>query len=156
MAFQFESPYSEQTEQRMRNVFGSLSEKDRRRYAAIESEKLGHGGQRYIAKLLDCSEHAIRRGASELDGIPDDKLGDRQRAEGGGRKPRLEENPEIEDKLVEVVDLHAAGDPDEPDIVWTHLSPQGIAEILRQANLPISGPTVANWMEENEIRRRKN
>ncbi len=44
MAFQFESPYSAQTEQRMRNVFGSLSEKDRRRYAAIESEKLGAEG----------------------------------------------------------------------------------------------------------------
>ncbi len=155
MAFQFESPYSAQTEQRMRNVFGSLSEKDRRRYAAIESEKLGRGGQHYIANLLGCSEHAIRHGASELDSLPNDELGDRQRAEGGGRKPRLEESPEIEDKLVEAVDVHVAGSPDEPDLVWTHLSPQAIAENLREDNLPISGPTVAHWMIENDIRRRK-
>jgi len=25
-------------------LYGSLSEKDRRRYAAVEAEKLGHGG----------------------------------------------------------------------------------------------------------------
>lgn len=97
MANRFESAYGEATEQRMKNVYDSLSEKDRRRYAAIEADKLGRGGQRYIAELLGCSEHTVRRGVSELDSLPDDDLGDRQRAEGGGRKRKLEQEPEIEE-----------------------------------------------------------
>ena len=32
--------YSAETEARMRNFYGSLSEKDRRRYAAVEAAKL--------------------------------------------------------------------------------------------------------------------
>ena len=35
----------------MRDFYDSLSEKDRRRYAAIEAEKLGYGGASYIRKL---------------------------------------------------------------------------------------------------------
>ncbi len=40
--------YSEETEKHMKAFFDSLNEKDRRRYAAIEAIKLGHGGQKYI------------------------------------------------------------------------------------------------------------
>jgi len=36
--------YSADVERKMRRFFGWLSEKDRRRYAAIEAAKLGHGG----------------------------------------------------------------------------------------------------------------
>ncbi|WP_197442842.1 ISAzo13 family transposase [Lignipirellula cremea] len=139
----------------MKNVFQSLSEKERRRYAAIETVKLGRGGLRYMAELLGCSEHAIRHGIRELDSLPHDELGDRQRAPGGGRKPKIEQQPEIEDQLFEIVDVHIAGSPDEPDIVWTHLSPQAIAETLHQNGASISAPTVADWLAENDIRRRK-
>jgi hypothetical protein len=41
--------YAERVERRMKVLFGRLSEKDRRRYAAVEADKLGHGGQQYIA-----------------------------------------------------------------------------------------------------------
>jgi len=37
---------------KMRDFYNSLSEKDRRRYAAIEAEKLGYGGASYIRQLL--------------------------------------------------------------------------------------------------------
>ncbi|QDT04146.1 Rhodopirellula transposase [Rubripirellula lacrimiformis] len=155
MAFQFESPYSKQIEERMKNVFDSLSEKDRRRYAAIETEKLGYGGQRYISELFGCSEHAIRHGLDEIESLPEDPLGDRQRAEGGGRKQKIDEEPEIEDQLFEIVDIHIAGSPDEPDIIWTHQSPQAIAATLTHDGTPISAPTVADWLEGQDIRRRK-
>ncbi len=36
---------------KMRDFYDSLSEKDRRRYAAIEAEKLGYGDASYIRKL---------------------------------------------------------------------------------------------------------
>ena len=44
--------YSPETEARMRNFYGSLSEKDRRRYAAVEAAKLGYGGITYICGVL--------------------------------------------------------------------------------------------------------
>jgi transposase len=38
----------------MKAYFDTLNEKDRRRYAAIEAMKLGHGGQNYISSVLKC------------------------------------------------------------------------------------------------------
>jgi hypothetical protein len=49
----------------------SLSEKDRRRYAAIEAAKLGPGGTDYIASVLGCDPKTIRRGQHDLDSLPD-------------------------------------------------------------------------------------
>ena len=40
------------TEQRLRDFAGTLSEKDRRRFAAIEATQRGHGGITYIAGVL--------------------------------------------------------------------------------------------------------
>jgi hypothetical protein len=42
--------YSEETEKQMKAFFDSLYEKDRRRYAAIEAIKLGHGGAKIHKK----------------------------------------------------------------------------------------------------------
>jgi hypothetical protein len=59
--------YSERTERRMRTMFQRLSEKDRRRYAAVEAEKLGHGGVHYIAALFGIDAKTIRQGLADLD-----------------------------------------------------------------------------------------
>jgi hypothetical protein len=59
--------YAERVERRMKVLFGRLSEKDRRRYAAVEADKLGHGGQQYIADLFCIDLKTIRQGLSELD-----------------------------------------------------------------------------------------
>ena len=64
-------PYSPQIEQRMRTMYYSLREKDRRRYAAVEATKLGHGGVEYIASLLGCDPKTIRQGLRELADLPD-------------------------------------------------------------------------------------
>src|SRR5206468_12722117 len=47
-------PYPTEVEKAMQVMYHSLRENDRRRYAAIEVAKLGHGGTDYIAALLDC------------------------------------------------------------------------------------------------------
>ena len=44
MTVQRKAVYQADVEQKMRNVYDCLSEKDRRRYAAAEVVKLGHGG----------------------------------------------------------------------------------------------------------------
>ncbi len=45
-------PYKKEIEERMRQFYKSLSEKDRRHYAAIEANKIGYGGVTYISKVL--------------------------------------------------------------------------------------------------------
>jgi hypothetical protein len=60
--------YTAEVERLMRRLFGSLKESDRRRYAAIEAAKLGHGGTEYIATVLGCDPKTIRQGLAELEG----------------------------------------------------------------------------------------
>ena len=40
---------------------------DRRRYAAIEALKLGHGGIGYISQILNCDQKTISCGITELE-----------------------------------------------------------------------------------------
>ncbi len=51
--------YSENIEENMRKVYRGLDEKSRRRYAAIEAQKLGHGGIKYISEVLEISPKNI-------------------------------------------------------------------------------------------------
>ena len=59
--------YAADVEQKMKRFFGWLSEKDRRRYAAVEAAKLGHGGVEYIAQVLECDPKTIRQGLRDLE-----------------------------------------------------------------------------------------
>jgi hypothetical protein len=74
--------YDETMERSMRLLFESLSEKDRRRYAAVEAIKLGHGGIEYIAGVMQCDPKTIRQGQAELEQLPTDPVGDRVRKKG--------------------------------------------------------------------------
>ena len=60
-----------------------LDERQRRLYAGLESLKLGHGGDAYIASLLGMDPHTVARGRQEL--ISDDLSCQKVRAAGGGR-----------------------------------------------------------------------
>ena len=60
-----------------------LDERQRRLYAGLESLKLGHGGDSYIASLLGMDPHTVARGRQEL--ISGDLSPQRVRAKGGGR-----------------------------------------------------------------------
>jgi hypothetical protein len=60
------TPYSAEIERHMKNYYETLSEGDRRRYAGIEALKLGQGGATYIASVLGCSLHTVRKGRSEI------------------------------------------------------------------------------------------
>ena len=76
-------PYPPGIARHMVNLYHSLSEKDRRRYAAVEAFKLGHGGAAYIADLFGCSPDTIRQGLADVEELPDDAAGDRVRKKGG-------------------------------------------------------------------------
>jgi hypothetical protein len=86
MAFSFHSTYEAEVEERAKAFYETLSEKDRRRYAAIEAQRLGHGGITYVARVFGCSERTIERGLAELAELPHDPAAGRVRRPGGGRK----------------------------------------------------------------------
>jgi hypothetical protein len=74
--------YTQEIEEQMQHLYSSLSEKDSRRYAAVEAAKLGHGGVSYIAELFQCDPDTITRGLIELNQLPHDEAGDRIRKKG--------------------------------------------------------------------------
>ncbi len=51
--------YGIQVERMIKRLGQTLSEKDRRRYAAVEAVKFGHGGSEYVAGLLGCDRETI-------------------------------------------------------------------------------------------------
>jgi hypothetical protein len=73
--------YAADVEAKMQRLSGWLSEKDRRRYAAVEAAKLGHGGVEYIARLLSCDPKTIRQGLQDLE-QPQDPAASRVRKKG--------------------------------------------------------------------------
>jgi hypothetical protein len=78
--------YSAAVERHMVRLYDSLSEKDRRRYAAVEAEKLGHGGLEYVAGLFACDPDTIRHGAVDVEQLPADAARDRVRKKGGPKE----------------------------------------------------------------------
>ena len=74
--------YSPEVERKMKRLFDSFRENDRRRYAAVEAAKLGHGGVEYIARVLACDPKTIRQGLHELEEAEDAAAG-RIRKKGG-------------------------------------------------------------------------
>lgn len=89
MTFEFSNCLEPAVEQTMRNLYRTLSEKDRRRFAAFQSQQLGHGSIKYVSEVLGCSRRTIERGLKELDKLPADPASGRVRRVGAGRKKKL-------------------------------------------------------------------
>jgi hypothetical protein len=74
--------------EQMNLLLSRLGEAERRWYAAVEANRLGHGGVRLVAQITGLDEKTIRQGqadvAGELAGAPSKR---RQRRPGGGRPP---------------------------------------------------------------------
>ena len=77
--------YGKDVERFMKRFYNSLSEKDRRAYAAIEAAKLGHGGIEYVAALFGCDPKTIRHGQQDLENPPP-LLPGKVRKKGAGAK----------------------------------------------------------------------
>jgi hypothetical protein len=69
----------------MNLLLSRLDEDHRRWYVALESLKLGHGGDRRLALMTGLHVETIRRGRRELADSLADFPADRVRRRGGGR-----------------------------------------------------------------------
>jgi len=71
--------YKPKVERQIVNFYGSLAEKDRRRYAAVEVAKLRHGGKAYLARLFGCDPDTIAAGSRDVEDLPADAAAGRVR-----------------------------------------------------------------------------
>jgi hypothetical protein len=159
--------YSAEIERDMKAFYDSLSEKDRRRYAALEAAKLGHGGTHYIATVLGCDPKTIRHGQHELATLPDPRSerlrqargleprAGRVRRPGGGRKRCLETIPQLEENFLRVLRDYTAGDPMQEGIRWTNLTHAEIAQRLKEAGTPVSVTVVKQLLRKHRYVPRK-
>lgn len=155
MAFVFRNQFDDESARIAVEFYNSLSEKDGRRFAAVEAQRLGRGGITYIASLLGCSTKTIERGITELGQLSNDPAKDRVRRPGAGRKKKVENEPGVEDTLVEMLQTRVAGDPDSEDVIFTNLSGTEMARKATELGTPIDAKTVNAWLDEIGIGYRK-
>jgi Rhodopirellula transposase DDE domain len=141
-------------EAQMQRYYQSLSEKDRRRYAAIEAVKLGYGGQSYIRRLFGCHHETLALGMAELE---DETAlnGERIRQSGGGRKSAFETIAGLDAAFLRVLEQHTAGSPMDETVKWTNLKRHEIAALLAEEGIDVSVTVVDQLLAKHNFRKRK-
>ena len=140
----------------MKKFYNSLSEKDKRRYAAVESQKLGRGGISYIVRLLGCSRNTIVQGLEDFKKMDEQTVNNlRIRKKGGGRKSILSTQSGIDAAFLEVLKFQTAGDPMNELIKWTNLTHKEIALGLKEAGFIVSFPIVRKLLKKHGYVKRK-
>jgi hypothetical protein len=147
--------YSPEIEEQREAFYQSLSEKDRRRYAAIEACKLGRGGLSYMARVLRCDRHTIAQGVQELaDPAALQRAGIRRT--GGGRKRSQEIIPGLDEAFLQVLEHHTAGSPMNAAVKWTNLTqPEMVDYLATEHGITISVPVVKQLLRDHSFVRRK-
>jgi len=148
--------YSKEIEKHMKQFYESLSEKDKRRYAAVESIKLGCGGKSYICQLFGCHFETLKKGLEEL--ADEQKLfqnQDRIRNKGGGRKNKAETMAGLDEAFLSVLKENTAGSPMDENVKWTNLSHAKIAELLEKKGFKISITVVKKLLKKQGFKKRK-
>jgi len=151
------TPYRPDIEQKMKQFYDTLSEKDKRRYAGAEAMKFGRGGLAYINRVLGCSQKTIFKGLKELAALTSaNKAEQRIRVSGGGRKGYAETHLGIDEKFLAVLKYDTAGDPLDETIRWTNLRPWEIVQRLAERyELEVSRTVVRKLLHKHHYRRRK-
>lgn len=146
--------YDDETEKVMVELYESLSEKDRRRYAAVEARKIGHGGIDYISTLFGCDPKTINKGLTEL--LDKEKMNKNgERDSGGGPKSKLDSIENIDTVFLEVLRLNTAGDPMKENVKWTNLSRAQIIEGMGKKGVKVSKNIVKKLLKKHKFVKRK-
>ena len=150
-------PYSPEFEETMRRYYNSLNEKDGRRFAGLEALRFGQGGRIYIAQVLGCSRNTVSKGAREVSGLPKRAVEQRIRKPGGGRKPYyVTWGTQLDEKFLEVLREHTAGDPMDEKVRWTNLTPgENVAALRSEHAIVVSNFVVRKLLKQHNYRRRR-
>jgi hypothetical protein len=145
--------YSDEIKSKMRRYYNSLSEKDKRRYAAIEALKLGYGGIKYISVLLDCNYRTIIAGMKDLDS--EDAMSLKPvRVQGGGRKKYAENFPEIDKIFLMVIRFHQTRRTSKFRLI--DLSKQEVKTKMEEQGINVSVRVIDQLFNKHKIRYGKN
>lgn len=140
--------YDEVTIRRMRRLAESLSERDRRAYAAVEAYRSESPGVVAVAGILGMSTETIKKGRDDLDFPERLPPPGRQRHAGAGRKGACSEQPGLEAAFDSLVKTHLGGDPMNENVVWTDLQPFRIVTELADQGFSISENTVRELLKK--------
>lgn len=149
-----EDEYSKEIKYTMLSFYNSLSEKDRRRYAAVEALKFGYGGKKYICEILGCDPETMKKGMDELligSSLPDGK----ERMPGGGKKRIIDTVENIDEIFFEIVKNNTAGNPMDENIRWTNLNLKEISEAFIERGYSVHEHTVKQLLEKHNFVERK-
>lgn len=148
------SPYPRDVERTMRAFYRSLRENDRRRYAAVEAAKLGHGGIEYISQVLGVDPKTIRQGQRDLEDLPEEPAS-RVRNPGGGRKRKIDDDPKIDEDFRKVLVEHTAGSPTEESLIWTDLTKTEIVDLMQNCGSYVGVHIVDQLLDRHAYHERK-
>ena len=133
-------------ENKYRGLSGELSERARRRWAAVEAVSLGHGGISVVSAATGLAHSTVRRGIRELDTGVSPSTG-RQRRIGAGRKRAEVVDPAIKAALERLVEPESRGDPQSP-LRWTCKSTRRLAKELTAQGHAVGPTTVRQLLKE--------
>lgn len=146
--------YQEQQAEILRTFFNTLNEKDKRRFASMQAEIIGHGGKTYLSKLLKISSKTISRGVKELKDISQNN--ERIRKKGAGRKSYEHIMPDIDEMFLNVLKSHTAGNPMDDKVRWTNLKQAEISLLIyKKYEKKVSRTVVSQLLEKHNYKRRK-
>lgn len=127
---------------RLAGLLPRLNERDRRLALATEAKSWGRGGIEAVHQATGASRTTIRRGMTELADNSAERLPDRVRAPGGGRRKAEVANPELVDVLDGLIEPETRGDPESP-LRWTTKSTRHLAAELGGMGHSVSHDVVA-------------
>src|SRR5262249_26540687 len=125
-------------EAKYQGLSAELTERGRRRWAAVEAVSLGRGGISAVRAATGPAHRTIPRGIRGLDTGHDPPPG-YERRPGAGRKPVATADPGIRAALERLVEPGSRGDPQSP-LRWTCKSTRRLAQELTAQGHPV-GPT---------------
>jgi len=133
-------------ENKFQGLSDELSERARRRWAAVEAVSLGRGGISVVSAATGLAHSTIRRGIREL-ASRDMPPTERQRRKGAGR-PRAEVvDPSVRAALERLVEPESRGDPQSP-LRWTCKSTRRLAKELTAQGHPVGPTTVRQLLKK--------
>ena len=132
---------------RMNLFLSRLDEQQRRWYAALESQAIGHGGDRQMARITGLSEKTVRKGRRELDAELARCPVDRVRTPGGGRLAVEQKDAALESTLEQILETETAGDP-QGSAKYKRSSLRQLSTCLAEAGHPASRTTVGRLLRK--------
>ena len=125
-----------------------IDEKTKRLLAASMSLSLGYGGSKIMREISGLNPDTIKFGIEQLTGKKPINS-ERNRLEGGGRKPISTVFPNAEASILKMVEVDTQGDPESP-LLWTSKSLQNIQNALLEEGISISLPVISEFLAKND------